>query len=298
MVTEGGPEREEIVVSDEVREQPFICVTCGMQYPPSATLPDGCPCCLDDRQYVHFERGQQWTTLEQLRGNHHNKFVPIEPGVTAIATEPQLGIGQQAYLIETPAGNYLWDLVAYVDETTIAEIQRRGGVTGIGISHPHYYTTLVEWSRLLGGVPVHLHESDREWVQRPDDAVRFWSGDTLEVGAGMTLVRIGGHFPGGTVLHWDKSGVAEADRAGVLFSGDIVSVVADRSWVTFMYSYPNQIPLDADSVRRMARMLSGYRYERLRDAFDRHVVSDAFASVQRSAERYVAHVEGKAGPTI
>jgi hypothetical protein len=64
----------------------------------------------------------------------------------------------------------------------------------------HYYTTMVEWSRALGGVPIHLHTADRQWLMRADPAVQFWEGDTKEIGPGLTLVRLGGHFEGGTVL--------------------------------------------------------------------------------------------------
>lgn len=280
----------------------YLCLTCGTQFPPAAARPDGCPLCLDDRQYVP-PGGQQWTTLEAQQGRHHNRFLDVEPGVVAIATEPALGIGQQAYLIRTPAGNVLWDLIAYVDEATIARIERLGAAIAIAISHPHYYTTAVEWSRRLGGVPVHLHESDRAWVVRPDDeALSFWSGDTLPIAPGATAIRTGGHFPGGTVLHWDNSSddaeMREADGAGVLFCGDILAVVADRRWLTFMYSYPNQIPLDAVSVQRIADMLEGYRFDRIHDAFDRHVDAGGNAAVRRSADRYIAHIEGRAGPTI
>ena len=55
------------------------------------------------------------------------------------------------------------------------------------------------------------------------------------------------------VLHWDNSGDGQ-DGQGVLFSSDIVTVVADPRWVTFMYSYTDRIPLDAAMVRRMAGM--------------------------------------------
>ena len=37
---------------------------------------------------------------------------------------------------------------------------------------------------------------------RPDPAVRFWSGETHELGGGLTLIRCGGHYEGGQVLHW------------------------------------------------------------------------------------------------
>lgn len=276
----------------------FVCVTCGTQFTPTERPPGRCPICEDDREYIHPVRGQQWTTLPDLRGHHHNLFEAVEPGVSRVVTEPSFGIGQQAYLIETPQGNFLWDLTAFLDESTVAEIARRGGIAGIAISHPHFYTTMVDWSRALGGVPVYLHESDREWVMRPDEAVKFWAGDTLSPLPGLTLIRTGGHFPGGTMLHWDTAGIPGAESDGVLFSGDIASVVADRRWVTFMYSYPNSVPLDAATVRRMADMIAGYRFARIHDAFDKHVVDDGSGAIARSADRYIAHVEGRAGPTI
>ena len=37
-----------------------------------------------------------------------------------------------------------------------------GGLKGIAISHPHYYTTMVDWSRAFGDIPVHLHEADKQ----------------------------------------------------------------------------------------------------------------------------------------
>ena len=43
------------------------------------------------------------------------------------------------------------------------------------------------------------------------------------------------HFDGGQVLHW----AGGEDGRGALFSGDIFTVVPDRRWVSFMYSYPN-----------------------------------------------------------
>jgi len=154
-----------------------------------------------------------------------------------IETTPAFGIGQRAFLAQTPGAGVLWECIALIDDATVEIIQAMGGVSAIAISHPHYYTTMVEWSRALGGVPVYLHAADREWVMRPDPAVRFWEGDTQALGPGVTLVRLGGHFEGGTVLHW-----ADRDAGrGVLLSGDILQVVPSRH-VSFMYSYPNLIP--------------------------------------------------------
>lgn len=265
----------------------YICVTCGIQYPASAAPPDGCPICLDERQYVGHD-GQQWTTLAAVRGGHRNTFAELEPGVTAIKTEPKFGIGQQAHLIETPAGNVLWDCVALIDDDTVAEINRRGGLAALGLSHPHYYTTIVEWSRAFGNIPVYIHRDDAEWVARPDPAIRLWEGETVELVPGATMIRCGGHFAGASVLHW----AAGAAGRGALFSGDTIQVVADQRWVSFMYSYPNLIPLDAPAIRRIADAVAPYPYARVYGAFGGVVREDGAGAVRRSAERYIRQIGG------
>ena len=83
-----------------------------------------------------------------------------------------------------------------------------GGISAIAVSHPHFYSSMVEWSRAFGGVPIYLHAADRQWVMRPDKGIVFWEGETRALGDGLTLIRCGGHFDGGTVLHW--AGGAEA----------------------------------------------------------------------------------------
>src|SRR5690606_11658126 len=135
----------------------------------------------------------------------------------------------------------LWDCIPLLDPALVEMVKGLGGVTAVAISHPHYYTSVVDWSRAFGGVPVYLHAADRRWVMRPDPAISFWDGDTKSLGDGLTLVRCGGHFDGGTVLHWQGG----ANGQGALLTGDIIQVVADRKHVSFMYSYPNYIPLSA-----------------------------------------------------
>jgi glyoxylase-like metal-dependent hydrolase (beta-lactamase superfamily II) len=277
----------------------YLCGTCGTQSPERESPPALCPICADDRQYLP-PQGQWWTTLDELRQEHANNFDEIEPGITRIVTEPKFGIGQQAYLVETPHGNILWDCIALIDDDTIAEIERRGGIQGIAISHAHYYTTMVEWSLAFGNAPIWLHAANRGWVMRPDDAIEYFNDDTFEPLPGLTIIRTGGHFPGAMVLHRAGEPTAEEPerRDGVLLPGDIITVVADRRWVTFMYSYPNSIPLDPATVRRMVDLIAPYPFARVHDAFDKHVLEDGSAAVARSADRYIRHILGEAGPTI
>lgn len=267
----------------------FTCVTCGAHYPESAQPPPSCPICEDERQYIGHQ-GQRWTTLAELRRDHRNQVQPIEPGLTGFSTEPRVAIGQQAHLLETSAGNILWNCISLFDEETAAEIERRGGLAAIVVSHPHFYTGIADWSQAFGGVPIYLHADDRAWVTRPDDAIHFWDGETMAVlpGSGLTAIRCGGHFAGSSVLHWPDG----AGGLGVLLTGDTITVVADRRWVSFMYSYPNLIPLDADAVRRIVAAVEPYAFDRLYGGWHESVVSTgAKEAVRRSAERYLARID-------
>lgn len=267
----------------------FLCVTCGTQFTKSEAPPQRCPICDDDRQYVNAA-GQQWTTLAEEQGRHANTFSEIAPGITTISTEPKLGIGERAYLLRTEHGNVLWDCLAYLDDATIAAVRGHGGIAAIAISHPHFFTTMLEWSQAFGNTPIYLHASHAPWVMRSGAAVRFWEGETVEALPGVTLLRCGGHFPGSSVLHWP----AAFGGSGALFTGDTIKVVADPRYVTFMYSYPNDIPLDAQTVRAIASVVEPLPFVRLYDGWTA-VTGDAKEAVRRSAERYIAHITARIG---
>jgi glyoxylase-like metal-dependent hydrolase (beta-lactamase superfamily II) len=267
-------------------QEHFICVTCGTQFAATDAPPPECPICEDDRQYIG-PNGQQWTTLAQLRKDHQNAFRELDTNLTGIITEPKFAIGPQAHLIQTPNGNVLWDCITYLDDATVAEIQQRGGLAAIAISHPHFFSCMVEWSRAFGDIPIFLHADHKPWVMRPDDAVVYWPGETYQILPGLTAIRCGGHFPGSTVLHWAEG----AGGKGALFTGDTIYVVADRRWVTFMYSYPNDIPLNEAAVRRIVTAVEPYDFDRLHSAFAGGVVeADARNAVRRSADRYIEHI--------
>jgi len=204
-----------------------------------------------------------------------------DAGMLGIGLEPSFAIGQRMLLLETDEGNVLWDMVPLVDAAALEAVRARGEVRAIAISHPHYYSGMVEWSRALSGVPILLHEADREWIMRPDPAIELWSGDVKELWSGLTLLRLGGHYAGGTVLH-------DRERS-TLLAGDIVQVIPDRRYVSFMWSYPNLIPLPAAEVQRIAGALAAVSFERILGAWwDRLVPRDGNEVVRRSAERYAA----------
>lgn len=262
----------------------YLCLTCGTQYSAEDAPPAHCAICEDDRQYVN-RNGQQWTTLAQLRAGRTNALEDLIPGVSTITTTPKAGIGQRAYLLQTPAGNVLWDCLAYLDDATIEAIERRGGLAAIAISHPHFFTTMVDWSHAFGGVPIHLHADHRPWVMRPDPVIRYFEEESVEPLPGLRVLRLGGHFPGSAALHWP----AADGGTGALFTGDTIHIVTDRRWVTFMYSYPNDIPLGPTAIKRIVAGVEPLTFTRLYDGWD-ELSGDAHAAVLRSAERYLAHI--------
>ena len=268
-----------------------ICATCGVQYPAAR---EDCPICLDERQYVGWD-GQRWTSLAELQELQHRGRIEAEgTGVLGVGAEPPTAIGQRALLVTTPGGNVLWDMITYLDDDLAARIRDLGGIRAIAISHPHFYGSMIEFAREFDA-PVFIHELDREWVGRPDPLVQFWEGETKQLWDGVTLINVGVHFAGGQVLHW-----ADADDgAGAVMSGDIMTVVQDRRYVSFMYSYPNLIPERPEVIRRGLARLAPYRFDRVYGAWWRRVVrTDGKAAVARSAERYLRYAlgEGEADP--
>jgi len=266
-----------------------VCSTCGTQFAESDTAPVRCPICDETRQFVP-PGGQRWTTVEELQRTHRNCFQRLEPRLLGIGMTPEFAIGQRALLVESADGNVLWDCVSLIDQATVDLLNGLGGVAAIAISHPHYYTSMVDWSHAFGKVPIYLHAADREWVQRLDPVIQFWSGPTHPLSRDLTLIHCGGHFAGGTVLHWTVG----AEGRGALLTGDILQVTMDRMFVSFMRSFPNLIPLSRAAVESIVAAVAPFRYDRIYGAWwDRHIESDAPAAVARSLERYVAAIEGK-----
>jgi hypothetical protein len=257
-----------------------ICVTCGVQYGAPRT---DCPICLDERQYIGWD-GQQWTTLAQLQSEGRRGRIAEEgPGVIGVGADPPTAIGQRALLVAAPDGNVLWDMITYIDDEMVEQVAARGGISAIAISHPHFYGSMIEWAHAFDA-PVYIHENDRRWVARPDDSIVFWSGDTQRIGDRLTLINLGVHFDGGQVLHRAH----EPDGAGALFSGDIVGVVLDRRWVSFMYSFPNYIPERPRKIRRALEMLAPLTFDAVYGAWwNRIVRGDGAEAVRRSADRYL-----------
>lgn len=263
----------------------YICETCGTQYADTPAPPAQCPICEDERQYVGWN-GQVWTTHEALTAKYKLR-IEDDAGLLGFSLPQGFAIPQRALFLPTDAGNILWECVSMVTDEAVAALKTRGGVDQIVISHPHFYASMVEWSNALGGIPILLHEADKEWVQRPAPQIRFWSGDKHVLSNNVTLVRAGGHFTGSTTLHWKNGPRA----GGALFSGDALQVVFDRRHVTFMYSYPNFVPMKPSDVRGIRSRLEGYQFDDVYGyTWGRNILGKGRAAVDASFDRFLTAV--------
>jgi hypothetical protein len=266
----------------------WVCKTCGTQYPSTEEPPGACAICEDPRQYVPADEGQIWLRWEDFLDAHRAE-IRDDHGILGVGCEPEFGIGQRALVVKSAAGNVLWDCTTYLDDQAVERVSAEGGLAAIAISHPHFYSAMVEWAHAFG-CPVWLHADDRKWVMRRDPLIRFWDGEQKPLGGGLTLVRCGGHFEGGQVLYC-------ADRRALL-SGDIATVIPDRRYVGFMYSYPNLIPLPPSRVQAIAVALEPFDFDSIYGAWwGRVIVREGSAVVRRSAERYVRSVTGPGLPS-
>jgi glyoxylase-like metal-dependent hydrolase (beta-lactamase superfamily II) len=65
--------------------------------------------------------------------------------------------------------------------------------------------------------PVYLNGADSEWLNRKDTSGlrKLIDGPTEEIVPGVTAIKVGGHFDGSMILHWD----------GMLFHADSIMIV-------------------------------------------------------------------------
>ena len=265
----------------------YICTTCGIQYEARKTPPGECLICQDERQYVNWN-GQQWTTSPELANRYSNSIRQLEPHLYGISIEPSFAIGQRALLTGTQEGNILWDCLPLIDESTIGFIQKLGGLQAIVLSHPHFYGAAAEWSEAFGGVPVYIHAADRQWLMRTPEEVIFWEGDELALWEGIKIINCGGHFPGSCVLHYPKG----SNGRGAIFAGDTIHVTMDRKFVSFMYSYPNLIPLSAKKVKHIYKVLKEVPFDRIYGGwFERKIFSGAKEAFEKSVSRYIQAIK-------
>jgi len=266
----------------------WTCEQCGAQFPESREPPASCLICEEERQFVNW-KGQRWLNREEF-AKAHRLVWGDDLGLPGIAVEPGFAIAQRALLVREPDGCVLWDCVPLVTPEAVEYVKSLGGLKAIAVSHPHFYGAVADWSEAFGGVPIYLHADDRQWVTRPHPAIVFWQGEGHRLSDDIALVRTGGHFAGATILHWR----AGAEGRGALLTGDVAMVAMDRRSLSFMYSYPNLIPLNAKSVEGIAAAVAPLAFDRIYGGWwGRNIAAGARAAFDASVRRYLAAISDR-----
>ena len=117
----------------------YICVTCGVQFAASEAPPPSLPDLRGRAAVRRLERPAVDDAPEMVAKGTGTCSRDEDAGLHRISDRAEFGIGQQALLVQTPAGNVLWDCISLVDDETVAAVRARGGIPAIAISHPHFY---------------------------------------------------------------------------------------------------------------------------------------------------------------
>ena len=221
----------------------FLCDNCGFWQRHFAE-PLSCPLCLDARHVVPQQGWQFWTPAEaQARFPCH--WAEIEPGVWRFWNDPVNGIGPSSYLIQTPAGNMVFEGCPIFSEAALDHMEALGGVKILAASHPHGYGALWQiqdrWDPELA-----LHPGDLEWSAALQVSWPF--DDHLEPLPGLELYCTAGHFAGHAVLF---------ERARqILFCGDALKFELDpanprrATTISTHKAFVRGIPLTPNELRR------------------------------------------------
>lgn len=258
-----------------------ICTACGTEFPVESKNLETCPICLDERQAVP-EKGQTWTSLQELSENHGVIIKELHPLLYELRIIPSFAIGQRALLVITPHGNILWDCIALINEPTIEFIKSKGGLKAIAVSHPHYYTMMNEWAEIFDS-PVYIHQSDEEWIFNRGRQIQLWEGEELIFEEGIKLLRVGGHFPGASILQ-----VPFLSKGGALLCGDTFFVSPSKKHISVMYSYPNRIPLSVAEVQSIKNRMASIQFDTLYGFHEsQNILANAKTLLMDSLERYI-----------
>ena len=200
--------------------------------------------CLDARHVVP-QNGWRFLALADAQSAFPCHWQELETGAWRFWNEPVEGIGPSSYLLQTPAGNVVFDGCTVFSEPALAHIEALGGIEILSASHPHAYGAL--WQLQDRFDPeLALAAGDFGWSSALQVSWPF--DDRLEPLPGIELHRTAGHFEGHTVLF---------DRARkLLLCGDALKFelsTDDRrlgTTISAHKAFVRSVPLTPDELRR------------------------------------------------
>ncbi|BBN04693.1 hypothetical protein MPTK1_3g06910 [Marchantia polymorpha subsp. ruderalis] len=242
----------------EIETECKVCGHCGTMFGVGKARGD-CVICTDDRQLGLLPWGQSWGTYSQLRRLEAPLLLRnAERDLVEISYTTKR---QRCFLILNPLGNILWGSTTFLDDAAIVTIKKLGGIRAIAVSHPHELFGYAKWA-VTFQCPVYIHERDKNLVVHNTEFIETWDGEELALCSQIKLIRLGGHYDGGAILHWTNNGL-DQDGKGVILCADMLQVGEDGQTVSSMRSYHNFIPISESDVQRIIWKLLSVEYERL-----------------------------------
>ena len=260
--------------------QKIICTACGTKFSDESTLPQVCPICEDDRQYVP-DGVQTWTSPAELAEKHSVEIRELNESLFELKLSPAFAIGQRALLVVAPEGNILWDCIPLLDDAAVEFIKSKGGIKAIAFSHPHFYSNMNDWARKFA-CPIYIHQADEKWIFDKTGRIKLWSGSEQNLWNGIKIYNIGGHFAGSSILR-----VPFLSPKGTILCGDTFVVSPSKKHIAAMHSYPNKIPLPISEIERIKMQMKPIRFDTLHAWHDtQSIETEAKAILETSLERY------------
>ena len=181
---------------DALRLPAYVCTNCGFWQRHFAE-PPSCPMCLDARHVVP-QQGWRFLDLAAAQRAFPCHWEELEPGAWRFWNDPVEGIGPSSYLLQTPAGNVVFEGATVFSDAALGKVADLGGVAVLSASHPHAYGAL--WQVQDRFDPeLALAAGDFSWSAALQVSWPF--DDALEPLPGIELHRTAGHFDGHTVLY-------------------------------------------------------------------------------------------------
>jgi len=182
----------------------------------------------------------------------------------------------------------MWDCIAVINDQAVEDLKAIEAKTGkklqgIVISHPHFYTTSLSWAQALDTY-VYISHQDLQWYQRRESSIastrlRPIAQKNLKHSTDIESVCVGGHFEGSRVfLHKPSRTLGVADSI----------YVTPRRTASFMWSYPNMIPLPPTAIHGIWDSVKGLPFDRVLGCFEgQEIRANGRKIIQDSAQLWL-----------
>ena len=239
---------------------PYACANCGFWQRHFAPPPD-CPVCTDVRNDLP-EDGWRFLSAAEIAATHNGGWREVAPDLMAFTTTPALGLAGTGWLILRPEGNVAFEGAPFYTPAMLEEISRRGGIAVVSGSHAHGYGALWQLQDAFPAAMLAIQVDDLPMTKAVRVTIPY--DERLDLGGGLTLHHVGGHYAGQAALH---------DALGRrLFCGDMFKVDQDAQGrsraVSSHKAFHKGIPLTHRELRRYRNVIAPLEFDAILTPFE------------------------------